>query len=118
MITIKSSKGPRPRIFHTKISIAFTFNLISFLINYDWLPDYPIPNEIAYMKGTLNQCFSCIFTWTPKKGKVAEPGFCGQAPGKGVIYKMTSKTRLGWLIFLGFDWNLTMMLVRNHMRLN
>lgn len=26
-------------------------------------------------------------TWTPKKGKVAEPGFWGQAPGKGVICK-------------------------------
>jgi len=24
-------------------------------------------------------------TWTPKKGKVAEPGFWGQAPGNGVI---------------------------------
>ena len=29
-------------------------------------------------------------TWTPKKGKVAEPGFWGQAPGKGVIWKATN----------------------------
>lgn len=30
---------------------------------------------------------SQVGTWTPKKGRVAEPGFCGHAPGKGVIQK-------------------------------
>jgi hypothetical protein len=27
------------------------------------------------------------FTWTPKKGRVAEPGFSGQPPGSGVIWQ-------------------------------
>ncbi len=35
------------------------------------------------------RCLLC--TWTPKKGRVAEPGFSGQAPGSGVIWQQQHK---------------------------
>lgn len=47
---------------------------------------YKIKDWLLIILGDLFiTLLSQVGTWTPKKGKVAEPGFCGHAPGKGVI---------------------------------
>lgn len=104
MISIERTKCTRPGLLNAKVSIAFSFYLFSFLIHNRWLHE-SIHVTLSYywmtrtnfhkekiMKIISKTSFFYFFTincsrstWTPKKGNVAEPGFCGHAPGIGKI---------------------------------
>lgn len=99
MIPIKSSECTRPWVFYTQIPTAHSFNLNTLLINNDRLQlKQKKMDEVGRhrpgedIKWKKDKMFYSIKTWTPKKGKVAEPGFCGQAPGSGVIWQAATNT--------------------------